>query len=152
VLAALSFIIKGGTFFPQSALLGGSPFRRLRSAAAAQAPFTPRQLSVLAHVQAGMTNKAIGRMLGVQESTVKDHLKVIMRKVGARSRTEAALSMAFRFPSGMPRGPLPRRETYILSPQDGVAAPSASSAKTVRGVAGTVAVHVRTRVSRARSS
>ena len=38
----------------------------------------------------GRSNKEIARALGVIESTVKTHLKVIMRKLGARNRTDAA--------------------------------------------------------------
>lgn len=38
----------------------------------------------------GMTNREIGRQLGISEQTVKTHLRNLMRKLGARDRTEAA--------------------------------------------------------------
>lgn len=38
----------------------------------------------------GLTNREIGRQLGISEQTVKTHLRNLMRKLGARDRTEAA--------------------------------------------------------------
>ena len=38
----------------------------------------------------GLTNREIGQQLGISEQTVKTHLRNLMRKLGARDRTEAA--------------------------------------------------------------
>lgn len=43
----------------------------------------------------GESNKLIARRLDITESTVKGHLKIILRKLGVRNRTQAALC-AFR--------------------------------------------------------
>lgn len=51
---------------------------------------TERQRQTLALVMQGRSNKEIARDLGVIESTVKTHLKVILRKLGANNRTHAA--------------------------------------------------------------
>ncbi len=52
---------------------------------------TPRQGDVLAMVRRGLTNKEIGRELGIAEITVKLHVTAILKTLGVRNRTEAAL-------------------------------------------------------------
>ena len=49
-----------------------------------------RQLEILNLVAKGFSNKEIADILGVSLETVKDHLKKILLKMGASSRTEAA--------------------------------------------------------------
>jgi len=51
--------------------------------------FTPRERSVLEELQLGHSNKVIARHLGLSENTVKMHVQHVMRKLGARTRTEA---------------------------------------------------------------
>ncbi|MCC5841332.1 MAG: response regulator transcription factor [Opitutales bacterium] len=55
----------------------------------AQNPLTPRELDVLQHVASGLANKQVAEALGVSEGTVKTHLKSILEKLRAQSRTEA---------------------------------------------------------------
>jgi DNA-binding NarL/FixJ family response regulator len=52
-------------------------------------PLTPRELEVLAMMAAGAPNAEIAERLVISESTVKSHVKNILRKVGARNRTQA---------------------------------------------------------------
>lgn len=52
-------------------------------------PLTERENQVLAMLATGATNKEIGRQLGLQEVTVKLHTRRILRKLGARNRTDA---------------------------------------------------------------
>lgn len=52
---------------------------------------TPRQTHVLQLLQEGHANKVIASRLGMTESTVKVHVRQIMRRLGANNRTEAAL-------------------------------------------------------------
>ena len=52
---------------------------------------TPRQTHVLQLLQKGLPNKVIASTLGMTESTVKVHVRQIMRRLGAKNRTEAAL-------------------------------------------------------------
>jgi DNA-binding NarL/FixJ family response regulator len=54
-------------------------------------PWPLRQLSVLNLLLRGKANREIGSLLGMEESVVKVHLRLIMRKLGASNRTEAAL-------------------------------------------------------------
>ena len=49
-----------------------------------------RQLEILNLVAKGFSNKKIADILGVTLETVKDHVKKILLKMGAASRTEAA--------------------------------------------------------------
>jgi len=50
---------------------------------------TPREKSVLSELRLGHSNKVIARNLGLSENTVKMHIQHLMRKLGARTRTEA---------------------------------------------------------------
>ena len=50
---------------------------------------TPRQTTVLSLLQQGKANKIIAYELGMSESTVKVHIRNIMRKMGATNRTQA---------------------------------------------------------------
>ena len=52
---------------------------------------TPRQIDTLALVMEGQSNKEIARNLGLLQSTVKAHVKVILHKLKAANRTQAAM-------------------------------------------------------------
>lgn len=53
---------------------------------------TPREIEVLHHVTRGLRNREIGALLAIKDGTVKSHLKRIFQKLGAGSRTEAAVA------------------------------------------------------------
>lgn len=71
--------------------------RSLRHAAPPSEPagpapgFTPREREVLDHLVLGLNNKQIARDLDLSEGTVKVHVKHLLKKLGLRSRLEAAL-------------------------------------------------------------
>ncbi len=50
---------------------------------------TEREREVLHHLMSGMSNKAIARLLDLQEVTVKAHLRQVFRKLGVTNRTQA---------------------------------------------------------------
>lgn len=50
-----------------------------------------REMQMLDGLNEGRTNKEIARELGIQEPTVKLHMKTLFRKIGATNRTQAAL-------------------------------------------------------------
>jgi DNA-binding NarL/FixJ family response regulator len=52
---------------------------------------TPRELEVVQLLAEGLSNKAIAYQLDISEHTVKFHVNAIMGKLGAQSRTEAAV-------------------------------------------------------------
>jgi RNA polymerase sigma factor (sigma-70 family) len=85
---ALHLVCAGGTFVPISALMDaavGNSLSRVLDR------FTPRERQVLKVLQEGEPNKAIAKRLNVQESTVKVHVRRIMRKLNAKNRTQAAI-------------------------------------------------------------
>ena len=51
---------------------------------------TDRQLHILASVTRGLSNTDISRELGLDPTTVRDHLSVIFKKLGVANRAEAA--------------------------------------------------------------
>jgi DNA-binding NarL/FixJ family response regulator len=55
---------------------------------------TARQKAVLELLGCGQSNKAIGRLLGMREGTVKVHVRQIMRKFGVSNRTQVAIVCA----------------------------------------------------------
>jgi two-component system nitrate/nitrite response regulator NarL len=50
-----------------------------------------RELAIMSHLREGDSNKIIARRIGLAEATVKTHVKAILRKVGVKNRTQAAL-------------------------------------------------------------
>ena len=52
---------------------------------------TNRELQVLRHVALGLSNREIGRSLGISIETVKEHVQNILRKIDANDRTQAAV-------------------------------------------------------------
>jgi LuxR family transcriptional regulator, maltose regulon positive regulatory protein len=55
---------------------------------------TPRELEVVALISEGLSNLEIARTLWISESTAKVHVRHILRKLGVRTRTEAAIRAA----------------------------------------------------------
>lgn len=53
------------------------------------AVLTTREYEVLGLIAEGQANKEIARTLSISPNTVKFHIKSIMEKVGAKSRTDA---------------------------------------------------------------
>ncbi|WMS42076.1 response regulator transcription factor [Acuticoccus sp. MNP-M23] len=51
-----------------------------------------REMQVLEGLSKGKTNKEIARDLGLQEVTIKLHVKTLCRKLDARNRTQAAMA------------------------------------------------------------
>jgi len=55
---------------------------------------TRREADVLEHMTKGLTNKEIAEQLGISSETVKEHVQHLLRKVGVRDRTQAAVWLA----------------------------------------------------------
>ena len=90
IVAAIRFVKAGGTFAPLDLLLSPrSDVNRETLPTTLPGPLTSRQLAVLDHLQQGKANKVIAHALGMSESTVKVHVRNIMRKMGATNRTQA---------------------------------------------------------------
>lgn len=52
---------------------------------------TAREHEILTLIARGMTNRAIAEELVITEKTVKTHVSAVLRKLGARDRTQAAI-------------------------------------------------------------
>lgn len=102
---------------------GGAPGGPLAAPGGAGGPtagpdrLTDRELEVLRLVTEGLRNKEIGARLGVSENTAKFHLRNILEKLHAGSRTELAaravreglVGSPDRPPDRPPEGTLPER-------------------------------------------
>ncbi len=100
LVPALEAVLQGDNVVAQEmvgtlARLVGSeaaPEREARRPAAPFADLTPRELEILDCVADGSSNKMIARELDITDGTVKLHVKAILRKLGVRSRVEAAVA------------------------------------------------------------
>jgi DNA-binding NarL/FixJ family response regulator len=98
-LAAIRFVLAGGTYVPWEALLEAARSSEKASPALPPPPppapppaiLTERQLEVVRSIQAGKPNKLVALELNITENTVKAHLAQIMKKLNARNRTEVAI-------------------------------------------------------------
>jgi two-component system, NarL family, nitrate/nitrite response regulator NarL len=62
------------------------------------AHLTEREMEILKLIQQGLPNKTISRQLGIELSTVKNHVHSILAKLGAHNRGEA-ISLLYRYES-----------------------------------------------------
>ena len=60
------------------------------------APLTPRERQVIVLLAQGLSNKLIAVQLGVTDHTAKFHVDRVIKKMGATTRTEAAVIYATR--------------------------------------------------------
>lgn len=67
--------------------------RNSRPENAGDAGLTEQEVRILEFIASGLSNKTIGKGLDIAEGTVKVHVKHILRKLGLRSRVEAAVWM-----------------------------------------------------------
>lgn len=84
MIAAVRHMIAGHVYRPQDFL----DSERKRPG---PVHITPREMDVLRGIMEGKSNKEIARDLGIQEVTIKLHVKTICRKLQARNRTHAAM-------------------------------------------------------------
>lgn len=81
ILRAVKEVARGHLYIPPSE---AEFFHETR-----QFQLTGRETAVLEQVALGKSNKAIAQILGISEGTVKTHLKSLLAKLNAESRTEA---------------------------------------------------------------
>jgi two-component system, NarL family, nitrate/nitrite response regulator NarL len=98
VVNVLRLLLSGGTYVPPGidASVASSTGEKGRGAhgLTGLAGLSARQTDVLRLLALGATNKNIARELGLGENTIKTHIKQIMKRLGAKNRTEAALKAA----------------------------------------------------------
>ena len=92
-IAAMRFVSGGGVFVPAASLLRAARQISERAPVAkgqTHNPFTARQIAVIEALRRGKANKLIAYELNMCESTVKVHVRKIMRKLKATNRTQVA--------------------------------------------------------------
>ena len=81
--------------FHCSARVAGAMVRRLatisvdKSSMALQVNLTTRQTDIVRCLDSGLSNKEIARRLGIQLGTVKNHVHILLEKLGAARRSDA---------------------------------------------------------------
>lgn len=101
VVEAMHLVGAGGTFIPASSLLSAKRSSQLGGTRHnGHGLFTPRQFAVVEALRQGKANKIIAFELNMRESTVKVHVRNIMRKLKARNRTEVAFMTYELFRNG----------------------------------------------------
>lgn len=80
--AAIRQVVSGGYCFPPG-------LQDHIAARAGTKPLTPREIETLDLIRRGLSNKEIGRILGISEYTAKFHVKAILSKLEVTDRAEA---------------------------------------------------------------
>jgi|TARA_B110000495_G_scaffold46052_1_gene38145 DNA-binding NarL/FixJ family response regulator len=81
-----------GQTTPPTSLLATTKTRMKRiGSGPAESPLTKRESQVLQHVAMGLSNREIGKSLGISVETVKEHVQNILRKLDVNDRTQAAV-------------------------------------------------------------
>lgn len=97
---AIRLAIVGGCYVPSSSIVAMRDHveRKARDARPLSSMFTQRQAQVVEALRKGKANKIIAYELDMRESTVKVHIRNIMKKVKATNRTEVAYRINEMFP------------------------------------------------------
>jgi DNA-binding NarL/FixJ family response regulator len=106
---AIRFVGAGGTYVPPQCLLSARHATATASEQVAENGVTVRELKVIQGIRQGKPNKVIAYELNMCESTVKVHVRNIMKKLNARNRTEVAMK------AGDLALPAPRDEIGVRS-------------------------------------
>ena len=98
--SAIKLVLSGGIYMPPH-MLRSNPnddAAIVSTSQQAEKPLhtglTQRQLEVLELVAVGMSNKAIGKELGLAENTVKMHTSRLYKTLGVENRTEAVARLS----------------------------------------------------------
>jgi DNA-binding NarL/FixJ family response regulator len=88
---AVRFVLAGGTYVPVECLLSAIPSAVAPSRPSVSGAITSRELAVVRAIHQGKPNKIIAYELNMCESTVKVHVRHIMKKLRAKNRTDVAI-------------------------------------------------------------
>ena len=92
VLETARFVAAGGSYLP--AELFSERRGPATPAAVSSRGVTSRELEVVRAIRQGKPNKIIAHELNMCESTVKVHIRHVMKKLQARNRTDIAIKSA----------------------------------------------------------
>ncbi|MCQ4257621.1 response regulator transcription factor ErdR [Stutzerimonas stutzeri] len=88
---AVRMVLDGDVWWPSNIDDVAHVSPEAKAASEGLASLTPQQFRVLTMVCDGLLNKQIAYELSVSEATIKAHVTAIFRKLGVRTRTQAAL-------------------------------------------------------------
>ena len=88
---AVRAVLDGDLWWPTQSGQAQALSAEAKAASAGLASLTPQQFRVLTMVCDGLLNKQIAWELSVSEATIKAHVTAIFRKLGVRTRTQAAM-------------------------------------------------------------
>ncbi|WP_407296088.1 response regulator transcription factor ErdR [Stutzerimonas zhaodongensis] len=88
---AVRVVLEGDVWWPSNIDEVAHVSAEAKAASEGLASLTPQQFRVLTMVCDGLLNKQIAYELSVSEATIKAHVTAIFRKLGVRTRTQAAL-------------------------------------------------------------
>ena len=93
IVSAVEAVLGGDSWLPLhlASALSGSVNPLHREFAHKLGQLTPQQFKVLRCLADGMLNKQIAYELDVQETTIKQHVSAILRKLGVINRTQAGV-------------------------------------------------------------
>jgi DNA-binding NarL/FixJ family response regulator len=103
-IEAVRFVLAGGAYAPLDCLLSRDPPRVVVSQPAGTDLLTVRELAVTRAIQKGKSNKVIAYELNMCESTVKVHIRNIMKKLRAMNRTDVAIKAQTSFSGALSTG------------------------------------------------
>ena len=90
-IEAVRFVLAGGTYVPPESIMAPGSALRLAEHKDLGSKVTRREMSIIQAIQQGKSNKIIAYDLKMCESTVKVHIRNIMKKLQAKNRTEVAV-------------------------------------------------------------
>lgn len=91
-IEVVRFVLAGGTYVPPDCLLATNQFGLSATTFPRLSNLTSRESSVVRAIQQGKSNKIIARELNMCLSTVKVHVRNVMRKLNAKNRTDVAVA------------------------------------------------------------
>jgi len=92
IVEALKAVAKGESIWSKEELRRVSgALSPMQGAKEIAIPLTKREQEVLKQLALGLTNKEIGKALGISYETVKEHVQHILKKLGVSDRTQAAV-------------------------------------------------------------
>jgi len=102
IIEAANLTASGGAFLPASSVIAlrDALQTRTEQPSPIEEHFTSRQAAVADALRRGKANKTIAYELNMCESTVKVHIRTIMKKLKATNRTQAAFKLNTLFQHG----------------------------------------------------
>ena len=100
---AIKLAVAGGIFIPASSALAVKHLIETSDVRELSEMFTQRQSEVVNALRKGKANKIIAYELELRESTVKVHIRNIMKKLNATNRTEVVYKINDTYPVAKPK-------------------------------------------------